>query len=82
FSLAAGSVSDVITVTDGTKVNYLIYKLDKDSEHFDRCFDSVLNSYIDNEIGKSVSTIKGTLLSSLTKKDAYGEISHKDISMD
>ena len=82
FSLAAGSVSDVITVTDGTKVNYLIYKLDKDNEHFDRCFDSVLNSYIDNEIGKSVSTIKGTLLSSLTKKDAYGDISHKDISMD
>jgi hypothetical protein len=82
FSLTSGSVSDVITVTDGTKVNYLIYKLDKDSAHFERCFDTVLNSYIDNEIGRSVSTIKDSLLSSLTLKDAYGDISHKDVSMD
>ncbi len=82
FSLPLGEVSDVITVSDGGDTHYLIYKLSKDEAHFNRCFDAVLNSYIDNEIGKSVSTIKGSLISSLTLKDAYRDISHNNISMD
>lgn len=82
FYLSAGEVSDIITVTDGGKTHYIIYKLAKDNTHFDNSYEAIKNSYIDNEIGKRIDTYKAGLQSSVSLTSKYGEITHGSISMD
>ena len=78
FALSEGKMSDIIEV-DGNY--YIVYKLQKNEEHFDRCYDAVKLSYIDNTVGKQFGVEKSALLDSLKVGKDYSKIDHANISM-
>ena len=84
FSLSAGEMSNIITLentnaqTDGY---YLVYRLNKNDEHFETFYPAVANSYIDNLVGGILGGMENALDESKSFTDAYNRISHKDISM-
>ena len=82
FSLSVGASTDIVAVNDGTRTYYLAYKLEKTEEHFDRCYDAIKQSYIDNELGRRLESIKGALVGSIELYEAYNGINHSRISMD
>ena len=81
FALKIGGVSDVIEVDDAGVSYYVAYKLQKTDEHFERCYDSVKQSYVNNSVGKMLVSVKSDLVSSLSKYDGYSSINHAQISM-
>lgn len=81
FALKAGQISEVMEINDGGTSYYLAYKLTKDNEHFERCYDAVRQSYIDNEVGKRLERTKSQLISSLSLGKNYSDINHSSISM-
>ena len=78
FALSEDELSEIIEV-DGRY--YVVYRLQKSEEHFDRCFDSVKQSYIDNTVGKQFGVAKESLLDSLETGKGYSNIDHANISM-
>lgn len=82
FALKAGQISEIIEVSDGGKSYYVAFKLPKDNEHFERCYDTIRQSYIDNEVGKRLDRAERSLLGSLSLGKDYSAINHAGISMD
>ena len=81
FSLEVGEVSPIIEVDDGTLGYYVLYRLNKDSDHFERCYEDIKTSYLDDLIGKELIKISEGLSCGVEYKKNYEKISHKDISM-
>ena len=82
FSLDAGEVSEVVEVGGSTPGYYIIYVLEKSDEHFDRCYDTVKNSFLDNEIGTELRQISEKLITSVEYTEAFDGINEASISMD
>ncbi len=83
FALADGELSDVITLSHTNADGYyVVYRLAKSSEHFEKFYTSVRNSYIDSVIGATLGGIENTLSESVTFTENYNSIIHKDISLD
>ena len=78
FGLSEGEMSEIIEI-DGSY--YVVYKLEKNEEHFDRCYDAVKRSYIDNIVGKQFVIEKDALLDSLRVGKGYSMIDHANILM-
>ena len=78
FALSEDELSEIIEV-DGRY--YVVYRLQKSEEHFERCFDSVKQSYIDNTVGKQFGVAKESLLDSLEIGKGYSNIDHANILM-
>lgn len=81
FSLADGETSEVFEISDDREYYYIIYKVAKDSEHFSLCYDDVKTSYIYNEMGKNLDTLKASLLNSVSFTDVGESLSYENISM-
>lgn len=82
FSLSPGQFSEVIEINDeGKKSYYVAFKLTKSPEHFERCYDAIKQSYIDNEVGRKIEGKKRQLISSVEVQDGYAEIIHASIYM-
>lgn len=82
FSLDAGELSEVIEV-GGSEPGYcLIYALEKNDEHFERCYESVKNAYLDNAIGKKLATLANSAVSGAEFTKEYDNVVHGGISMD
>ncbi len=81
FATQVGDVSDVIEVADSYTGYYVIYKLEKTSEHFTEKYDDIKLSYITNEEGKRLEEVEAELRESLSYENAYSEIVHKDIKI-
>ena len=81
FSLEVGEVSEVIEIGGAEPGYYVIYVLEKSTEHFDSCYETVKNSYLDNVIGKKLDEISEKLMSSVEYSDDFNTIEHKSISM-
>lgn len=79
FALKNGELSDVVKV-DGEGC-YIAYKLQKTEEHFDRCYDVIRQSYIDNAVGHRLEEIKSSLISSMQLDKNHSSIDHAAISM-
>lgn len=83
FATKAGETSEVIrldkTDSDGY---YIIYGLEKDEEHFERCYEYVRASYVDNIIGSRLEEITNSFSETLKFTDNYLSIKHSEISMD
>lgn len=79
FALESGKMSEVIEV--GGEGYYIAYKLQKTEEHFDRCYDVIRQSYIDNAVGKQLEKTQKSLFDSLKIEKGYSSIDHADISM-
>lgn len=81
FSLEVGEVSDVIEIGGAEPGYYVIYVLEKSTEHFESCYEAVKNSYLDNVIGKKLDEVSLELMSSVEYSDVFETIDHKSISM-
>lgn len=83
FATQPGQMSEIIhldkTDSDGY---YIIYGLDKDDEHFERCYEHVRVSYIDNIIGSRLAEISDSFAQTLSFTEDYLSIKHSEISMD
>lgn len=78
LSLSGGELGDVFEISGDC---YLAIGLEKSEEHFDRCYDAVRQSYIDNEVGKRLENTKLALIDTVEAGGAYSEIRHALISM-
>ena len=82
FTMNVSAVSPVIKTDGGNAGSYVIHKLPKTEDHFEKNYDTVENSYIDNLIGKKIEEKKSALLSLVFYTDAYKNLTHSEISMD
>lgn len=56
FELELGSVSELITVSGTAENGYcFIYKAEKSDAHFEKCYDTIVDAYLENEIGKALN---------------------------
>lgn len=83
FTTAPGVMSDIVklenTDADGY---YIVYGLEKSDEHFERCYEQIRVSYVDNVIGAVITDVTDALRASTVYSDTYTQINHSDITMD
>ena len=83
FSLGEGELSGVITLKHTSADGYyVVYRLAKSAEHFEKFYSSVRNSYIDSVIGATLGGIEAALAEGVVFTENYNGIVHKDISID
>ena len=82
FALSYMQTSEVIpVVTDRGSYYYILYKVDKNDEHYYENYSDVLNVYIRNEIGKIFSSVKSEFSNAITYTEIFNTIKHSEISM-
>ena len=65
FGLNVGETSELITLNSETEVGYtVIYKVEKNAEHFESCYDKIKEVYIQNEIGRMLNAAETALIES------------------
>ena len=79
LSLLPGEASRVISVTQDKEYYYIIYKLEKTEDYFEKFYDRVENSYVDHTIGRLLFEVKEGLSDSLNFSTNYNGINHYDI---
>ena len=82
FALEAGEVSEIIEINDGSRGYYLLYALDKEEAHFLKFYEDVKGAYLDNLIGKELSSISASLADSTQQSRDYSDVIHSEISAD
>lgn len=82
FSMKPGEVSEIIEVGGTEPGYYVLYALEKNSEHFEFCYDTVKFSYLDNVVGEKLNNLAQSGVTSVRYTDDYNSINHKNISMD
>lgn len=82
FSTEMHCVSEVIKVITGSEDGYLIiYRAEKNSLHFDKCYDDIAAVYVQNEIGKIIDTASVKMAESINTTDTLNSIDRSNISM-
>jgi hypothetical protein len=83
FSLKMYEVSRVMEVVTGAEDGYVIlYKTVKNSSHFDKCYEQIASTYVDNEVGKIFDTAGDQLLETLQFSQLLSDLDRASISMD
>jgi hypothetical protein len=85
FSLGYFDVSEVIEVTgydDGYSRYYILYKINKTDEHFEKCYEEIESIYIQNQIGKIIDTAADTLFASAQNTAFLSTLNRAGISME
>ena len=77
FSLSLGEVSDVLKIDN----YHILYRAEKSQEHFENYYYSVLDSYLNNEIGKMINDLAVEMTESISYTDVYRSLNHASISM-
>lgn len=82
FGLSDGEMSEVIELKESDADGYyIIYRLSKSDEHFERCYSAIESSYLDDIIGEKLKAAQTKAIDGLYFTEEYHNISHKDISM-
>ncbi len=82
-SLSTFEASEVIEVTTNIDHGFfIIYKIEKNDEHFEECYESIRDAYIENEIGKLFAEKIDMLKNSAKISDGFTLIDFNTISMD
>lgn len=83
FSLEAGELSEAILVENSSADGYyIIYALEKSSDHFESAYSDIRNSYLDNVLGGVLKNISKALADSVSYTEGYYSINHSSVSMD
>ncbi len=83
FSLDFFEVSDVIEVATPVEAAYFVlYRIAKESSHFEECYDSIASVYVQNEIGKIIDTAAATLYESAQTTENLNNLNRANISME
>ncbi len=82
FSLGFYETSPVIEIKTSMDEGYFIlYRTKKSPEHFNESYDEIAAIYVEDVIGKMITTRAGALLSTLSKTSDYYSIEHARVSM-
>ena len=82
FSLGLNETSEIITVfSDEGEEYWILYKQDKNEEHFEKCYNDMASVFISQTIGAKLEGVKDTLRASLYESSAYKTLKHSEISM-
>lgn len=83
FSLAPFGVSEVIEIVTGDDNGYhILYRAEKSDEHFEEYYATVLDAYLNHEIGKLINDLTVQITESITYTSAYEDLVHADITME
>ncbi len=83
FSLEIGQMSDIIVIENSDADGYyILYRLEKDEEHLERCYEAIESSYVDDVIGMKLGQACEAFDASAKFTEEYESIIHSDISMD
>ena len=83
FELAIGEVSPVITVSGTAEDGYcFFYRAQKTDEHFNACYDSIVDAYLENEIGRRLSDNAAALTASAVKTAELHALDRSAITVD
>ncbi len=81
-SLAMGDVSEVIEISnDLDKEYWILIRTDKDSEHFEECYDNIASAYVSQRIGEIIKDVKTEICDSVIKTDVFSTLTHDNIKM-
>lgn len=82
FNLKRFEVSEIISITSDTGSGYyILYKLDKDRNNFENCYDDIVEIYKQNEIGKMLNRTATELQSNIEFSDFFKSLDRASISM-
>ena len=82
LELGMHGVSEPISLTSGAVEGvYLLYRTDKSSEHFERCYSTIESVYVSETIGKKLADIKSVLVESIVKSDSLKSRDYSAIGM-
>ena len=83
LSLGMHAVSEPITLNSGAVEGvYLLYRTDKSTDHFNKCYHEIENAYVSDVIGQKLAAIKNTLTESAVKSTALSSRDYSAIKMD
>ncbi len=83
FELDAFEVSEVISINTGYEDAYVIlYRTVKTNDHFEECYNSIANAYVQNEIGKIIDTDVTAMKDNIKTTDILAELDRGSISME
>lgn len=82
FSLGYFETSAVIEIESAVDEGFFIlYRTTKTNEHFEKCYDSIAEIYVEDVIGKMINDRSDALLANLSKTESYLKLDHANISM-
>ncbi len=84
FSLELNETSKVIEIVTGEDENdgrFILYRIDKDEEFLEDCYEDAVYAYVQNEIGKILDNCALELLGAMQTTDALDEIDYSAIGM-
>ena len=83
FTTEPGAMSEGVEI-DNTDADgyYVVYGLEKSEEHFERCYEQVRLSYIDNVIGAVIADVTDAFRASTSYGEVYSTIIHSEITID
>ena len=82
FKMGLYETSEVITVVTDIGAEYwILYKQDKNEEHFQKCYNDMASVFTSQMIGERLEDVKATLRASLSESNAYQSLKHSEIKM-
>lgn len=82
FEIDAYETSEVITVvTDKGMEYWILYKQEKNDEHFHKNYNDMASVFTSQKIGEIIDNAKAKLRASLSETDDYKNLKHSGISM-
>ncbi len=84
FALDTFGISEVMEIVTGSDENdgyIILYRAVKSEEYYTDCHESVVEAYVQNEIGKILDTASAEFLSSIEMTDVLGSLEYDKISM-
>lgn len=83
FNLSIGKVSPVITISGTAEDGYcFFYRAEKSEKHFSDCYDSIVDAYLENEIGRRLSDNAAALTASAVKTAELHALDRSAITVD
>lgn len=82
FSTPDETMTPVITLKNTNADGYyLVYRLAKTNDHFEKFYPAIANAYIDDIVGGTLGGMENALVESCTPEPGYDTIVHAEISM-
>ncbi len=83
FELEVGEVSEIIEVATTDEEAYVImYRIPKNNEHFNACYDNIAKVYVHNEIGKLLDNSADALIESAKASTMIEALDRASITME
>lgn len=79
--MPVGSSSDIIVGTGTSCVYYVMYKMEKSSEHFSEKYTEIATIFLKDKLGEKRNSAKAELLETLTQSDFLKNLNYSEIKV-